>query len=103
MKLKIKKGDNILVISGKDRGKTGKVERVLPASKVIVGGINIIKKHTRPSRKNPQGGIIEMASPLYISNVMLICPKCKKATRAGYRILKDKTKERICKKCQEVL
>lgn len=98
---KIKKGDQVLVIAGKDKGKTGKVEKVLPQKdKLIIGGVNIIKKHVKASRKNPKGGIIEASAPIFLSNVMLLCPKCHKPTRVGLKVL-NKTKERICKRCQE--
>ncbi len=100
-KMKIKKNDEVVVIAGKDRGKTGKVERVIPQkNKVIVGGVNIVKKHNRPSKRNPQGGIMEMAAPIDVSNVMLKCSRCHKPTRIGYKILNQK-KYRICKKCGE--
>lgn len=101
--MKIKKNDNVLVIAGKDRGKTGKVEKVLPRlKKVVITGINMRKKHLRPSKKYPQGGILEFPAPLDISNVKLICPKCNKPTRVGFEKIKDK-KERKCKKCQEII
>jgi len=99
--MKIKKGDNVLVISGKYRGKTGKVEKSIPKkNQVIVSGVNIVKKHSRPNRKNPKGGIIEINAPIDVSNVMLICPKCSKKTRVGYKWV-NKKKTRYCKKCNE--
>ncbi len=101
--MKIKKGDTVLVITGKDKGKTGKVEKALPKeNKIIVTGINIRKKHVRPSRKYPQGGIIEFPAPLDVSNVMLLCPRCSKPTRVKYRGEK-KEKERICAKCGQAI
>lgn len=101
-KLKIKKGDTVLVIAGKDKGKTGKVERALPKiNKLIVSGVNILKKAVRPSKKNPHGGIIQFPAPISISNVMLLCPRCNKPTRVGYKVLENKKKLRICKKCKE--
>lgn len=105
--MKIHKDDTVLVISGKDRGKTGKVEKIFPKkNKLIVTGINIVTKHTKPTKKNPKGGIIEITAPIHVSNLKLICPKCAKATRVGYKIQfdssrKTKTKMRICKKCGE--
>lgn len=104
MALGVKKGDTVLVIGGKDKGKVGKIDKVLPPSKVIIAGINVIKKHTRASKKNPQGGIIEISAPLQISNVMLICSKCHKPTRVGWRLPKTEgegkmEKERICRRC----
>lgn len=99
--MKIKKLDNVLVTSGKYKGKTGKVEKALPkAGKVLVPGVNILKKHTKPSKKNPKGGIIEITAPIDVSNVKLICPKCNKATRVGYKLIQNK-KTRYCKKCSE--
>jgi large subunit ribosomal protein L24 len=101
--MKIKKGDTVLVISGKYRGKTGKVLRAFPEErKILVEGVNLIKKHQRPKRAGEKGQIIEMPSPIDVSNVKLICPKCGKATRIGYKISGGK-KSRICKKCgQEI-
>lgn len=85
--MKIKKGDTVLIITGKDRGKTGVVEAVLPTSdRVAVSGVNKYKKHAKPSRNNPQGGIIEISRPLHISNVMVIDTETKKPTRVGYKI-----------------
>nr|AKQ03646.1 50S ribosomal protein L24, large subunit ribosomal protein L24 [uncultured Berkelbacteria bacterium Rifle_16ft_4_minimus_38443] len=99
--IKLKKGDNVLVISGKDRGKTGKIEKAFPKNrKVQISGINIIKKHVKPTKKNPKGGKVEIAVPITTSNLMLICPKCHKATRTGFKITVQK-KVRICKKCAE--
>jgi large subunit ribosomal protein L24 len=101
--MKIKKGDTVLVICGKYRGKTGKVLKVLPKEgKILVEGVNIVKKHQRPKREGEKGQIVELPAPIDISNVKLICPNCKKATRVGYKISKGK-KSRICKKCgQEI-
>lgn len=102
--MKIKKDDTVLVICGKDRGKTGKVEKVLSKkNKIVVSGVNKLKKHVRPSSKNPQGGIIQFNAPFDISNVMLLCSRCDRPTRVGYKILKDGTKQRICKKCKEAI
>jgi len=99
--MKIKKGDTVLVISGKDRGRTSKVSRVFPKKdNVLVEGINLKKKHIRPKKEGEKGQIVETPKPLNISNVKLICPKCKKATRIGYKIEKEK-KYKICKKCNQ--
>ena len=99
--MKIIKNDNVLIITGKYKNKTGKVEKAFPKDgKIQVSGVNIIKKNSKPSRKNPKGGIIEINVPINISNVMLICPKCNKKTRVGYKIVKNK-KIRFCKKCKE--
>jgi large subunit ribosomal protein L24 len=101
--MKIKKGDTVLVICGKYRGKTGKVLKVLPKEgKILVEGVNIVKKHQRPKREGEKGQIVELPAPIDISNVKLICPNCKKATRVEYKISKGK-KSRVCKKCgQEI-
>jgi large subunit ribosomal protein L24 len=98
--LKIKKGDKVKVLTGKDRGKTGNVTRVLPtAGKVIVDGVNVAKKHQKATRATMQGGIIDKDMPLPIANVALICTNCGKPTRVGYKIDGDGTKVRVCKKC----
>lgn len=102
-KVHVKKGDRVHILSGKDKDKTGKVLEVLPRSgKVIVEGVNIVKKHQRPTRDNPQGGIIEKEAPIYSAKVMLVCPRCKKPTRVGHKFLADGQKVRFCKKCGEV-
>ncbi|PMQ00977.1 MAG: 50S ribosomal protein L24 [Dictyoglomus sp. NZ13-RE01] len=104
MGFSIKKGDLVLVISGKDKGKRGKVISVLPKeNKIIVEGINIVKKHTRPTQKNRQGGIIEKPAPLYRCKVMLICPRCNQPTRVGFTFLESGQKVRKCKKCNEII
>lgn len=104
MGLSIRKDDTVLVISGKEKGKRGRVLSVNPSeSKLLVEKINVIKKHMKPSRKYTQGGIIEREAPLHISNVMLICPKCNKAARINNTVLNDGRKVRICNKCREVL
>lgn len=107
-KSKVKKGDTVLVIAGKDKGKTGKVEKVFPKTdKISAAGINILKKATRPTKKNPHGGIIQFNAPIYLSNTSIICPRCNKTTRVGYKMLdaahgSSKGKKiRICKKCGE--
>ncbi|PJA86875.1 MAG: 50S ribosomal protein L24 [Candidatus Moranbacteria bacterium CG_4_9_14_3_um_filter_42_9] len=98
--MKIKKGDQVKIIAGKDKGKTGKVLRVFaPEKKITVEGLNIAKKHTRPKREGEKGQRIEIPGKFDISNAALVCPKCGKPTRAGYKIT-DSGKLRICKKCQ---
>jgi large subunit ribosomal protein L24 len=98
--LKIKKGDRVRVLTGKDRGKTGNVTRVLPtAGKVIVDGINVAKKHQKATRATMQGGIIDKDMPLPVANVALLCTACGKPTRVGYTVDADGTKVRVCKKC----
>jgi len=100
----VKKGDTVMVITGKSIGKKGKVLSVDTAkSRVIVEGVNIVKRHTRPTRQMPQGGIIEKEAPVASSNVMLYCPKCNRPTRIGRQVLADGTKTRVCKKCGEVI
>jgi large subunit ribosomal protein L24 len=102
--LKIRKNDIVLVIAGKDKGKTGKVLKVLPAqSRAIVEGINMVKKAARKTREDQQGGIIHRENPMSMSNLMVSCPKCSRPTRIGATKLADGTKARICKKCQEIL
>lgn len=99
--MKIKRGDLVLVITGKYRGKTGKVLKVFPKErKILVENVNIIKKHQRPKREGEKGQIIEIPAPIDISNVKLICPHCKKATRVGFTI-KEGEKFRVCKKCKK--
>ncbi len=102
-KAKLHKGDKVLVIAGKDRGKTGVIERVYPQTqKVVVGGINMLKKHLKKSTKNPQGGIIDMTAPIHLSNVMLLDPAQNKPTRIGYSIQGDQ-KNRVSKLTKEVI
>jgi large subunit ribosomal protein L24 len=97
---KIRKGDQVKIIMGKDRGKTGKVLRVFnEEEKITVEGLNIVKKHARPRKEGEKGQRIEIPGKLNISNIMLVCPKCGKATRVGYK-KSDAGKLRICKKCQ---
>ena len=97
--MKIKKNDQVLIISGKDKGKKGKVVAVLRKEhKVVVEGINIVRKHLKPKNEGQKGQIIDMPSPLNVSKVKLICPKCGQPTRVGYKIEGQK-KYRICKKC----
>ncbi len=101
MTLKIKKGDRVSTTSGKDKGKKGKVLKVLPKKRqVIVEGVNIVKKHTKPTKDSPKGGIIQKEAPIHISNVMVICPSCSKPTRVGHRIDKAGKKSRVCLRCE---
>jgi len=100
--MKIKRGDNIIVISGKDRGKQGKVIKVLPNNeKIIVENINLKKKHQRPKTGGQKGEKIEVPRPVPSSTVALICKNCGKPTRIGFRTLPDGKKIRICKKCNQ--
>ena len=98
---KIKKGDNVIVIAGNSKNKTGKVLSVLPEeNRVIVEGVAIVKKHTKPNAKNPQGGIVKQEAPISLSNVALIDPKSGKATRVGFEV-RDGKKVRVAKKSGE--
>ena len=98
-KVHVKTGDTVKFISGKDRGETGKVLAVSPKEgKVIVEGLNMVKKHVKPRRQGETGGIVDAQPPIYASKVMPVCPKCGKATRVGHKIEGDK-KVRICKHC----
>ena len=99
MAMKIRKGDRVVVLKGKDRGKEGTVMRVLPSEgKVIVDGVNVAKKHQKPTRSTMQGGIIDKDMPINASNVAIVSPKDGKATRVGYKVDEDGTKVRICKR-----
>jgi large subunit ribosomal protein L24 len=98
--LKIKKGDRVRVLTGKDRGHEGEVMRVLPsAGKVIVDGANVAKKHQRATKATMQGGIIDKDMPMPVANVALVCTSCGKTTRVGYKVDAEGTKVRVCKKC----
>jgi len=101
VKAHVKKGDRVYVLSGEDKGKSGKILRVLPrGNRVIVDGINIVKKHTRPTRTNTQGGIVESPAPMDASKVMLICPSCEKPSRVR-RERGASGVVRICKRCEK--
>ena len=103
-KVHVKTGDTVVVLSGKDKGKKGKVLAVSPKEgKVIVEKINIVSKHIKPRRMGEPGGIIQAEGAMYASKVQVICPRCKEATRIGHKIYEDGTKGRICKKCGEAL
>ncbi|WP_222429976.1 50S ribosomal protein L24 [Paenibacillus cremeus] len=103
-KLHVKKEDNVFVITGKDKGKKGRVLAAFPReNRVLVEGVNLIKKHTKPSQQNPQGGIIEQEAPIHVSNVMLIDPKSGQPTRVGYKVLENGKKVRVAKKSGEVI
>jgi large subunit ribosomal protein L24 len=101
----VRKNDNVVVISGRDKGKRGRVLRVIPEkTRVIVEGVNFIKRHTRPNpQKNVKGGIVEREAPVHASNVQIVCPECGKATRTGHRKLDDGTRVRVCRKCEGVI
>ena len=101
----VRKNDNVLVTAGKDRGKRGRVLKVLPANnRLVVEGVNMIKRHTKPNpQRQIKGGLVEREAPLHASNVQVVCPECGKATRIGRRILGDGRKVRICRKCEGVV
>jgi len=101
----IRKNDNVTVTTGKDRGKQGRVLKVLPEkNRVIVEGVNIIKRHTKPNpQRQIKGGVVEREAPLHASNVQLVCPECGKPTRLGKKVLGDGRKVRICRKCEGVV
>jgi large subunit ribosomal protein L24 len=103
-KVHVRKGDTALVIAGKNAGKKGKVLMVVPdKSRVVVEGVNVVKRHTRANQKMPQGGIMQKEAPIHSSNVMLFCSKCNNPTRISKKILDNGEKIRICKKCGESL
>ena len=103
---KIVKSDTVLVLTGNDKGKTGKILKVFPdKNQAVVEGVNLIKRHSRPTKDLPQDGIVEKEGPIQISNLKVVCPKCNKPTRVGIRILEDKSKVRFCKNadCGEMI
>jgi len=102
--MKIRKNDTVLVIAGKDKGKKGKVRFAYPEEqRILVEGINFIKRHTRARGQVRQAGIIEREAPLHVSNVMLLCSRCNHPARVGYRFLEDGRKVRVCRSCGEVI
>jgi len=103
--LPIRKNDNVVVIAGRDRGKRGRVLRVLPTeTRVVVEGVNFVKRHTRPNpQRNVKGGIVEREGALHLSNVQLLCPECSEPTRVGRRLLDDGRRVRYCRKCHGVV
>ena len=103
---KIVKSDSVVVLTGNDKGKTGKILKVFPdKDQAVVEGVNLIKRHSRPTKDLPQGGIVEKEGPIQMSNLKVVCPKCNQPTRIGIRILEDKSKVRFCKnaKCGEMI
>ena len=102
--MNVKKGDVVVVLSGKDKGKQGKVLKSDPkGNKVIVEGVNVAMKHQKPRKQGEEGGIVKMETPIYACKVMRICPKCNKPTKPAFRILDDGSKARVCKKCGEII
>lgn len=101
--MKFRKGDEIIVTRGKDLGKKGKIEKVFPKEgKVLAGGINLYKRHLKPRGQGKPGGIVDITKPISASNIALVCPRCGKKTRVGYKLVEE-AKRRICRKCKEEL
>ena len=99
----IRKGDIVIVVAGKEKGKRGRVLRLLTKKdRVLVERVNMVKRHTKPSQKHPHGGIVEKEGSIQLSNLSLYCPKCEAARRTGIRVRDDGKKQRVCKKCGEV-
>ena len=102
--MRLRREDNVVVIKGRDRGKQGRIQQVFPKrGKVLVEGVNIVMRHTRARGTVRQSGIVQKELPIQAANVALICTQCSRPTRAGFRVLADGTKARVCKKCQEVI
>lgn len=100
--MKIKKGDNVKIMTGKDAGKTGKVVQVLPQeNKVVVENLNQIVKHMKPQKRGEKGQRFTFSAPVQLANVQLVCPKCNKITRVGMKLLADGKRQRLCRKCKE--
>jgi large subunit ribosomal protein L24 len=103
-KFKVRKNDSVMVIAGRDRGKTGKVLRVLPArGRLIVERLNMVKRHTKPHGAASPGGIVEREAPLDISNVMVLCDRCNAPVRIGFKFTADGSRSRVCRRCGDVL
>ena len=101
--MRVRKGDIVKIIKGKDKGKTGKILRVIPRrSLVLVEGLNLVKKSVKPKKEGQKGEIVLLPRPISTSNVMLVCPHCHEATRVGYRFVNGK-KHRFCKKCSQII
>lgn len=101
--MRVRKGDTVVVISGNDRGKMGKVLKVeLDSGRIIVEGIHFIKRHTKPSQRSQKGGIVEKEAPIKASNVLVYCPKCDKGVRVGKKALQDGRRVRFCRQCGEM-
>jgi len=102
-RLHVKKNDLVMVIKGREKGKSGRVLKVLPEKeKVIIEKINFIKRHSRPHGQQRRGGILEREAPLHVSKLMLLCEKCNKPVRIGHRVIEGEKKVRICRKCEEI-
>lgn len=101
-KVHVKRGDTVVIISGKDEGKKGEILKVLPkTNRVIVKGVNMVTKHVKPNMANRQGGMVHQEAPVNASNVMLYCTRCNTSTRIAYKVLEDGSKVRVCKHCNE--
>lgn len=101
--MKIKKGDKVLIIKGKERGKSGVIIKIIPDSnRVMIEGLNLYKKHTRPKRMGEKGQLVQIARPINVSNIQLLCKNCQKPVRVGYKV-EERRKFRICKKCKSEL
>lgn len=104
LKYNVRKGDQVMVQAGKEKGKTGKIIRIIPGKgRALVEKLNIVKRHQKPTQKMPQGGIVEKEAPIHVSNLMLLCAKCKGPVRVGRKKLDGGKTVRYCKKCGEVL
>ncbi len=102
--MKLKKGDTVKILLGKDKNRKGKIQKIHTSkNKILVEGLNIYKKHVKPKGEGQKGGIVEISRPILVSKVALICPACTKPTRVGYTIAKNKKKQRICKKCKGLI
>jgi len=102
--MRLKKNDEVIVLTGRDRGKKGKVLKIfVETNRAVVEGINLVQKHQRPSRENPKGGLVDREAKIHISNLQLVCPKTGKPTKVGYTFLADGTKARVSKVSQEIL
>ena len=105
--MNVRSGDTVLVIAGRERGKTGQISRVLrKEERVVVGGVNLVKRHTKPRPGVAQAGIVEKEAPIHVSNVMLLCPACSRPTRVGHRMFEEagvQRKARVCKRCGEMI
>jgi large subunit ribosomal protein L24 len=103
-KMHVKKNDMVMIMAGKEKGKSGKIIKVFTSKgRLLVENLNIVKRHSRPTKANAQGGIIEKEAPIASSNVLLLCAACGKPTRTGMRFLEDGSKARFCKKCNEIV
>ncbi len=104
IELHVKRGDLVEVVTGKDKGKRGKIKKVFPDQmRVVVEKVNMVKRHQRPTDKNPQGGIIEKEAPIHVSNVMIVCENCGRPVRTRGKVLADGSKVRVCIRCGEIL